>query len=357
MTALGPRTEDDLVRFVDSVRAEAERRSELVGLLREDHPLYSGQSSAAVVRMRGWILQAFESVGLPDAALAYALEELENGRSAYLVAAAARAIRGASQPPADLAPLLDRALSTMSRHDDELRFDRYGAPATSTEERAEEPTSARAEIERTRAWLERAAKPASGCCAKRLARLAAESEASAVVDPPLDLELEDQDEMAVRFGDFFLSRPSVVAFFYTRCDNPDKCSLTVTKLGSLQRELAERGLSNRVRTAGITYDPGFDHGARLRTYGAARAVTYAEGHRLFRTPGGLEPLQRFFRLGVGFAGPVVNRHRIELFVLDAQARVAASFTQLAWSEEEVLSALAPLLAKEEIPERTVRDAP
>ena len=46
------------------------------------------------------------------------------------------------------------------------------------------------------------------------------------------MELEDQDGARVTFGEFFAGKPSVVAFFYTRCDNPNKCSLTITKLGS-----------------------------------------------------------------------------------------------------------------------------
>jgi protein SCO1/2 len=56
------------------------------------------------------------------------------------------------------------------------------------------------------------------------------------------VELEDQDGARVKFGEFFTGKPSVVAFFYTRCDNPNKCSLTITKLGRLQRRLAELGL-------------------------------------------------------------------------------------------------------------------
>jgi hypothetical protein len=61
----------------------------------------------------------------------------------------------------------------------------------------------------------------------------------------LDVELEDQDGARAKFGEFFIRKPSVVAFFYTRCDNPNKCSLTITKLASLQRRLAELGLDGQ----------------------------------------------------------------------------------------------------------------
>ena len=36
------------------------------------------------------------------------------------------------------------------------------------------------------------------------------------------------------FKDFFHGQPSIVVFFYTRCDNPMKCSLTVAKLARVQ---------------------------------------------------------------------------------------------------------------------------
>ena len=60
-------------------------------LLPERISLYAGRSANETIRMRGYILAAFEQVELPDAALPYVLEELESGRDAYLVAAAARA--------------------------------------------------------------------------------------------------------------------------------------------------------------------------------------------------------------------------------------------------------------------------
>ena len=79
----------------------------------------------------------------------------------------------------------------------------------------------------------------------------------------------------------------MVAFFYTRCDNPNKCSLTITKLGRLQRRLADLGLDGRIQTAAITYDPEFDLPARLRAYGENRGVVFSPSDRLFRTRGAL----------------------------------------------------------------------
>ncbi len=52
---------------------------------------------------------------------------------------------------------------------------------------------------------------------------------------------EDQEGNALLFEDFFRGCPSIVAFFYTRCDNPQKCSLTVTKLARIQKSWRSGG--------------------------------------------------------------------------------------------------------------------
>lgn len=53
----------------------------------------------------------------------------------------------------------------------------------------------------------------------------------------------------------------------------------------------------------------------------------------------LEPLLDALDLGVGFGPVTVNRHRLELFVLDGSLRVTKKFERRLWSEETVLDAL------------------
>jgi protein SCO1/2 len=161
-----------------------------------------------------------------------------------------------------------------------------------------------------------------------------------------DLEgtaFEDHGGNRVTFGEFFDGQPSIVAFFYTRCDNPLKCSLTVAKLGRVQAMLEERGLGSRIRTAAITYDPGFDSPARLRSFGERRGLRLGANHRMLRSLDGMDALRRRFRLGVNFVESLVNRHRIEAYVLDAHGRIAVSFERLRWSEHEVVESAIGLL--------------
>src|SRR5262245_45026367 len=91
-------SEEALDGFVDKTSDGLE----LTALLAETLHLYEGRGTNQVIRMRGYILAAFERAGLPEAALPYVLEELESGHSAYLIAAAAKAVRGLTVPSSDL---------------------------------------------------------------------------------------------------------------------------------------------------------------------------------------------------------------------------------------------------------------
>jgi protein SCO1/2 len=357
--------EERIAALVDGVKGNPRRRDCLVALLPEQISLYAGRSTNATVRMRGYIIAAFGQVGLPAAALPYVLEELESGRDAYLVAAAATALRGLDGPTRHVVPFLVKAIENVRYADDAVSFDDY---------RPRWPlpnhTTAIEEIIKTFAWLgpdARSARPAlealrdhpeattpsaratleavlaelggagAGCCAApdTLADQCS-GEAHPDLAVPVGVKLEDQDGCPLSFGDFFSGRPSIVVFFYTRCDNPNKCSLTITKLAALQRALQERGVHGRIRTAAITYDPAYDLPPRLRAYGENRGVIFGDSDRFLRTTAGLGALQEYFDLGVNFGQASVNRHRIELFILDHKATIAGRFTRLQWNLHEVL---------------------
>jgi protein SCO1/2 len=148
---------------------------------------------------------------------------------------------------------------------------------------------------------------------------------------------EDQEGASITFEEFFRGHPSIVVFFYTRCDNPLKCSLTVTKLARVQKLLEAHGLAEHINTAAITYDPAFDLPERLRGYGQNRGVRMVARHRLLRATVGLYALRSHFKLGVNFIESLVNRHRVEAYILDAEGRVAASFERIHWDEQQVVA--------------------
>ena len=150
----------------------------------------------------------------------------------------------------------------------------------------------------------------------------------------------------ITFNEFFQGHPSIVVFFYTRCDNPLKCSLTVTKLARVQKLLKSQNLDEQIQTAAITYDPGFDLPERIRRYGEIRDVRLDASHRMLRATNGIEPLQQHFKLGINFIESLVNRHRLEVYILDSNGRIAASFERLHWDEQEVVDRACEVLGEE-----------
>lgn len=361
-------SEAEVATRVDRLAASG-RHADLLELLREDHPMYDQRGAAAVSRLRGWVLLALARAGVTDDALVFVLEELESGLDPYPVAAAARALRAYAAPAEAFAPFLLRALTNMAGHDEPLSFDTYGEYVVDSR-----GTSPIREILSTLAWLGPAAKSVladlealrgrpdvlsrrrrpdfqravaairepkrngDACCTlPEGLRHVWSWRRDAEADHPIARTVfEDQDGAALTFGDFFHGRPTIVVFFYTRCDNPLKCSLTVTKLGRVQALLRERGSSGTIGTAAITYDPGFDSADRLRSFGQRRGLAFDSAHRMLRAVDGMDTLRRHFRLGVNFIGSLVNRHRIEAYVLDAQGRIVCSFERLQWNERELV---------------------
>jgi protein SCO1/2 len=368
-------SEPDFAARIDAISADPARRVHLTELLREDHPIYDERGTATIVRMRGWLLLALARGEISETALIFVLEELDTGIDAYLVTAAARALRSYPRPTAALAPFVMRALTNIRYRDEPVSFENYGEYATSTT-----GTSPVRELLATLAWLgphargilpELEALRSQGGGLPSKLRLdvdravhaihsAAEADGPgthACCAPPSGLTIdlsrtlnsrpgcesiesivfEDHQAEPISFREFFQGQPSITVFFYTRCDNPLKCSLTVTKLARIQKLLEAQGLADRIRTAAITYDPAFDLPARLRVYGRDRGVRMDAHHRMLRAADGMDALRKHFELGVNFIESLVNRHRIEVYILDAQGRVARSFERIHWDERQVVA--------------------
>ena len=378
-------SEPELAELVDALAADPDRRGQLTELLREDHPLYDQRGTAATVRMRGWILLALARTEVSPAALLFVLEELDTGTDPYLVAAAARALRSYPTPNAALAPFVLRAIHTIRSFDEPVSFEGYGEYATSAT-----GTSPVRELLATLAWLgphareslpgiealrtppeglakklhpdvDRALEAIRGsgpapepCCTLPPGlghKLSWAFGSRRSAKPVEEILFEDHEGGSITFQELFHGHPTIAVFFYTRCDNPFKCSLTVTKLARVRKLLEDRGLAGQIHTAAITYDPAYDLPERLRRYGQDRGMLLNAQNRMLRTPEGLGVLRSHFQLGVNFIESLVNRHRIEVYVLDREGRVAATFERIHWDEQEVVDRAIEVL-EEKTPRKT-----
>jgi len=121
--------------------------------------------------------------------------------------------------------------------------------------------------------------------------------------------------------------------------NPEKCSLTVSKFAGLQRRLTAESLSGRINVGAVTYDPAYDHPRRLQIYGLDRGFRFDDRNRFLRTLGSFSPIRDKFDLGVGFGATTVNRHSVELLILDKEGASAREFRRVQWGESEVIAAI------------------
>ncbi|WP_163409751.1 SCO family protein [Flavobacterium ajazii] len=375
-------SEENIAAFVDEVRANPELRNELLPLLRESHVLYNGRGTQECIRLRGYILAAFEVTGLPPAALIFAMEDLYNTRSAYLIAGAARAIRGMAQPHPEVVPYLLEAVVNIRYMDDAVTFDTYKPvwPVTNF-------TTGLSEVFKTFAWLgayaqeaipqlkkyaeasdfqyevleeiKRAIETIEGdphevdfsCCgpSPKLAGRKETVPGRGRINPLLkNIVMEDQNGAKVPFSSFFQGKPTVVSFFYTRCIAINKCSLTVGNTGRLAKALLEVNLQNKVNVALITYDPVYDLPERIRVYAETRRCEFSDSFKAFRvSPGDYELLKEHFSLEVGYSTSIVNQHQVETYLLDYKGRIRNTLIRIQWSEDEIRDKIGRLI--KEIP--------
>jgi protein SCO1 len=375
--------QDDIAGLVDAVKRGSVDRDALVDLLPEKNPIYAGRGTNETIRMRGYILAAFERVGLPDAALVYVLEALESGHNAYLIGGAAKAVRGMENPTSEVMPYLFKAIRNIRLKDDALNYDSFKPQwnslnyTTALQEifltfgwLGDKAESALPELQtlyanttdfsaNTRATIQqaidtiRASEQEEHCCCchtpKPQATIAVQSIEIAQHAGTLgEIEMQDQDGYEFNYGDFFGQTPTIVVFFYTRCNNPNKCSLSISKLAKLQQSIRQAGLEGKVKTAAVTYDPEYDLPTRLKMYGENRGYVFTPHDRFLRTRSGFDKLADYFQLGVNFNQAIVNQHRIELFVLDARGEIGADFVRLQWENDQVLQQAQALIRKESV---------
>ena len=365
------RTEADLIRVVEHGRGDSAYTETFLALLDERHPVYHGVSTPVVNRMRAALLLALGHRALPTRALPFVMEELESAHDAWLTAVAAHVLRKYPEPSPSFAPPLLSAVLYIRHRDLVVRLASYAGYGSGGD-----TTTAMAEVMQTIAWLGRS----GTACLSRLEDLLAENPGpatSAMVaaaikaireddHPPAaeccgcgeaprpaarvasedisDLRLQDHSGTELSFADIFHGRPSIVAFFYTRCDNPAKCPLTMYKFGCVQRLLEESGLGDSIGTAAITYDPAYDRPERLLQFAQSWGAKPSPRHRVLRTVGDFSALGDYFELGVNFgASGIVNRHQLEAFVLNRNGHIAHVVRRRRWDEAELVRLAARLV--------------
>lgn len=161
----------------------------------------------------------------------------------------------------------------------------------------------------------------------------------------LDIAFKDQDGRSGVLGDL-VDKPVLVTFFYTRCQNSRKCSMAVSRLGTLQRHLAQAGIEDKVRLVAITYEPQFDTPERLHRFATDRGLRLGENALAIQLDS-----DRHQRLVDELQAPVnynagwVNAHGVELSLLDARGKLVRKYHTLLWDNDQVAKDLRQVLTE------------
>jgi protein SCO1/2 len=366
-----PWTSESFRDVVASYESAPDRQSQWVTLLDESHDAYAQCSSLEVARRRGWLLSRLAALPVLDLALPFVQETLQTAHEPYLLAAASLALTRSTQPVSEDGAALLTALTILGARDDAVDLDVW---AGLTDD--EEATTCLAVALETLSWIAQrvpldptlleyigsmpaltdaqrdivyqaiaAQKLRSGlfsdCCSPPLVSRRKFASSSANLQA---VRFEDQDQTVRDWSSCLHGRTTVVAFFYTRCENPNKCSLTITRLGHLQKLVADADLCASVRIVAVSYDDSFDTPARLSRYVHDRGFKLDSNNLVLRVTQGGEEVRRYFSNGVNFVGTLVNWHRVELFVLDSRGEVVRNFERRAWTAEQVMHGLQEILA-------------
>ena len=273
-------------------------------MLEESAPIYRGLSAADALWLRGNVLAGLARVSAPLESLNLAIEELRFGHDVTVLAGAARlvAAQGLDHPQARDAA--NRARSRISGRD---AFPDLG-PGIGPENSCDKRTVVE-ELDRLLGLLPASTGNSCGCSSKQPGEALDLPEKLELPAALFASKLQDQHAAPGSLNDLAANQPAILTLFYTRCLNPLKCSLAISRLGQAVAALPELGWF------GLSYDPAFDTAERLRAYGDDRNFPFAERARLLRCTRGWSGLRQALGLRVGYGETTVNTHARELFLL------------------------------------------
>ena len=300
---------DDLIERVWTVPANRAGDKPLVDLLRQDAPHFRGLSAADAEKVRAHILASFEHRSLPAEAIDAVMEELRTSLSPIILAGAARALRGLRSIDPECRGMLVAASARVKLRDEVVRLD----AVENAQLRA--PRTARSEIASTLALYAEAVVDCCGGTDTPSFRVESPQPISLCPNTMTRAVVEDQSEGRTPLLQLLRDRVSLVAFFYTRCMNPAKCSLTISQLANVARVASTHACGPSLNFLGISYDPDFDSPSRLYIFGRDRGFPFGDDARLTRCIAGWAAIRRMFDLRVGYNEATVNAHAREVFLV------------------------------------------
>ena len=154
-------------------------------------------------------------------------------------------------------------------------------------------------------------------------------------DEAPDFGLLDQRGAAIT-SDRLKGRPFFINFIFTRCPDPEMCSMSTMKMGQLQKRAGEAGIE--ASFVSITLDPEFDTPGVLRQYAEAYGI---EGDNFHFATGPKSAVRDLIRsYGVTAIENVDTiMHSMATTLVAADGSIVLRSETKAWSVDEFLEAL------------------
>jgi len=168
--------------------------------------------------------------------------------------------------------------------------------------------------------------------------------------------LLNQDGKAIRIRDY-LGRSLLLTFIYTRCPDPNQCTLMSTNFATIDQELQKRPeLYKATHLLSISFDPDYDTAKVLRSYGAAYTGRYSDEnfqHWEFATgtKDAVKGIAQFFGMRYFHdtaSGEENVIHSLRTAIIAPDGKVFRVYRGNEWKPEEVIGDLLKVQGESEV---------
>jgi cytochrome oxidase Cu insertion factor (SCO1/SenC/PrrC family) len=161
-----------------------------------------------------------------------------------------------------------------------------------------------------------------------------------------NISLTDHNGLKGEFTEL-IDRPALLTFFYTSCQNDNKCSATISQLASLQNHLNSLSLSHKIKLVAITFEPQHDSPDILKRYLTDRGVKLGNGAVGIKLENeGHQAFLKELMIPVGYNSGWVNGHGIEAVLVDKDERIVRKYNSLFWNTSVLLADFTKLLRED-----------
>ncbi|HEX6188424.1 MAG TPA: SCO family protein [Pyrinomonadaceae bacterium] len=166
-----------------------------------------------------------------------------------------------------------------------------------------------------------------------------------------DFSLVNQDGKPIRLSQY-KGRGIALTFIYTRCPQPDQCTLMSTNFAAIEKQLQlEKAVYAKTHLLSITFDPQYDTPQVMRSYGASHSGRYSD--ELFKhwefatgTAEQVKAIAEYFGVR-SFKDPATGKeeliHSLRTAVIDPHGKLVKLYRGNEWKPADIAADLKSLV--------------